>query len=50
MLLSHLLWRAEIDNVVIEERSVVHRNNLDVNIVTRERGATESPAQASARR
>jgi general secretion pathway protein K len=42
--------RLRIDNVVIEERSVVERDNRDIRIVTRERGALESPVQAAARR
>ena len=42
--------RLRVDNVAIEERSIVRRNGLDVEIVTRERGAAESPAQAAARR
>lgn len=42
--------KLRIDNVVIEERSIVHRNGLDIRIVTRERGAAESPAQVAAKR
>jgi general secretion pathway protein K len=42
--------RLRIDNVVIEERSIVQRDGLDIRIVTRERGAAESPVQAAARR
>ena len=42
--------RLRIDNVVIEERSILRRNGLDVDIVTRERGAVESPMQAAAPR
>ncbi|MEJ5992293.1 type II secretion system minor pseudopilin GspK [Ramlibacter sp. PS3R-8] len=42
--------RLRIDNVVIEERSVVQRTGLDIRIVTRERGAAESPPQATARK
>ena len=42
--------RLRIDDVVIEERSVVQRNGLDVLIVDRERGPGASPAQAAAPR
>jgi general secretion pathway protein K len=42
--------RLRIDTVVIEERSIVHREGLDVRIVTRERGAGESTVQAAAPR
>lgn len=42
--------RLRIDNVVIEERSVVQREGLDIRIVTRERGTADSPVQAAARR
>ena len=42
--------KLRIDNVVVEERSIVQRDGLDVRIVTRERGSAESPVQAAARR
>ena len=42
--------RLRIDDVVIEERSIVQRNGLDVLIVDRERGPGASPAQPVAPR
>jgi general secretion pathway protein K len=42
--------RLRIDDVVIEERSIVWRDGLNVLIVDRERGAGAGPAQASAQR
>ncbi|MCD6079176.1 MAG: gspK [Ramlibacter sp.] len=42
--------RLRIDNVVIEERSVVERDGLAVRIVTRERGAAPSTVPAPAPR
>lgn len=42
--------KLRIDKVVIEERSIVQRDGLEIRIVTRERGAAESPAQLAAKR
>jgi general secretion pathway protein K len=42
--------RLRIDNVVIEERSIVQRSGLSVRVLRRERGAFESISQAAVRR
>ena len=42
--------RLRMDDVVIEERSVLQRNGLEVRVVQRERGAFESFSQAAVRR
>jgi general secretion pathway protein K len=42
--------RLRIDDVVIEERSIVQRSGSSVRILRRERGASESLSQAAVRR